>query len=141
VSVFTIASETRRTSSILKDLYNFLADFKNFKAILPEDKVENFSHTPAECSFQIKGITPMKITVIDKKPYEYLLFESDGLAKFNFKLKASFMGEAEQPGECRVDLEGDLNPFIRSMVEKSLVALVNTMCTRLSAMEISHFKS
>ena len=61
MAAFTINSETNNTVSSLKSLFDFLSDFKNFQTILPEDKVENFQFTSEECSFNIKGITPMKV--------------------------------------------------------------------------------
>lgn len=129
---FTIVSNTHQTASTLKALYDFLNDFKNFGSLLPEDKVEDFKYSETECSFNIKGITPMTIKVAERVPYESILFTSDGLAKFNFSLKVQFAGAPESPGECRIDLLGDLNPFIKAMAEKPLTNLVNTMSLKLS---------
>jgi hypothetical protein len=136
VAAFTIVSDTNKTVSSIKNLFEFLSDFKNFASILPEDKVENFQFTEDRCSFNIKGITPMTIKLVQKEPYGLILFSSDGLAKFNFSLKVQFMGEADKPGECKVDLLGDLNPFIKVMAEKPLGNLVNTMSLKLSQLTI-----
>lgn len=133
---FTIISATNKTASPLKNLYAFLSDFKNFGSLLPEDKVDNFKYSDTECSFNIKGITAMTIKVAEKVPYEFILFSSDGLAKFNFSLKVQFIGDAEQTGECKIDLLGDLNPFIKAMAEKPLTGLVNTMSLRLSQLTV-----
>ncbi|MEI8137934.1 MAG: hypothetical protein WCH21_11465 [Bacteroidota bacterium] len=137
MAAFTIISETNTTHSSLKILFEFLSDFKNFAAILPEDKVDNFKFIETECSFNIKGITPMKIKKVDSKPYEFVLFSSEGLAKFNFSLKAFFIGEPLQKGQCKIELMGDLNPFIKSMAEKSLINLTNTMSLKLSQLIIN----
>lgn len=136
MAAFTIVSESNKTRSSVKSLFDFLSDFKNFASILPEDKVENFQFQGDQCSFNIKGITPMTIKLVEKKPFEFLLFSSEGLAKFNFSLKVSFTGEAEKSGECKVDLMGDLNPFIKAMAEKPLAGLVNTMSLKLSQLTI-----
>ncbi len=133
---FTIVSDTNKTKSSLKSLFDFLSDFKNFASILPEDKVDNFKYSENECSFNIKGITPMTIKVTEKVPYEFILFSSDGLAKFNFSLKVQFTGDAESSGECKIDLLGDLNPFIKTMAEKPLTNLVNTMSLKLSELTV-----
>src|SRR4051812_45939374 len=125
MAAFTINSDTNTTQSTLKSLFEFLSDFKNFSTILPEDKVDNFQYSENECSFNIKGITPMTIKLVEKQPFEFILFSSEGLAKFNFNLKAFFMGDALATGQCKVELSGDLNPFIKSMAEKPLTALVN----------------
>ena len=132
MAVFTIVSETNKTHSTIKSLFVFLSDFKNFASVLPKDKIENFLYTPSECSFNIKGITPMTIKKTESNPYEFILFSSEGLAKFNFSLKVFFIGNSSEKGECKVELLGDLNPFIRVMAEKQLTALTNTMSLKLS---------
>jgi hypothetical protein len=137
VAQFTLHSESHATASGIKSLYDFLSDFKNFASVLPEDKVDNFQYTEEQCSFNIKGITPMTIKVAEKKPYEFILFSSDGLAKFNFSLHVQFSGDAEKPGTCKIDLMGDLNPFIKAMAEKPLTALVNSMSLKLSQLQLS----
>lgn len=137
MAAFTIISETNNTQSSLKSLFDFLSDFKNFQSILPDDKIENFLFTDVECSFNIKGITPMKIKKVEANPFDYILFSSEGLAKFNFSLKVFFIGAPNQKGQCKIDLMGDLNPFIKSMAEKSLINLTNTMSLKLSQLKLN----
>jgi hypothetical protein len=38
--------------------------------------------------------------------------------------------------QTNVELEGDMNPFIKAMAEKPLRELVNTMATKLAAVVI-----
>lgn len=137
MSAFTIVSETNSTQSSLKSLFDFLSDFKNFGSILPEDKVEDFKFTDSECSFTIKGITPMTIKKVESKENEFILFSSQGLAKFNFSLKVFFIGEATQTGQCKIELMGDLNPFIKAMAEKPLTGLTNSMSLKLSQLKLN----
>ena len=136
MSAFSIHSEINSTQSNLISLFLFISDFKNFNSILPEDRIEDFKYSELECSFNIKGITSMKIKIIEKHTPDYILFASEGLANFNFNLKVFFIGEANQNGECKIDLYGDLNPFIKSMAEKSLIQLVNTMSLKLSQLKL-----
>jgi hypothetical protein len=137
VAAFTISSDVNATRSTIKDLFAFLSNFENFKTILPEDKVEGFNYSQDECSFTIKGITTLTIKLVKKEPFHLLLFKSEGLSKFNFSLKVDFVGEADLPGTCKVELEGDLNPFIKAMAEKPLTGLVNTMSLKLSQLNLS----
>jgi len=136
MSVFSIHSEINSTQSNLISLFLFISDFKNFNSILPEDRIEDFKYSELECSFNIKGITSMKIKIIEKHAHDYILFASEGLANFNFNLKVFFIGEANQNGDCKIELYGDLNPFIKSMAEKSLIQLVNTMSLKLSQLKL-----
>lgn len=134
---FTIISEKHSTASSLKSIFEFLTDFKNFKDIMPEDKVENFEYDSQSCSFNIRGVTPLKVKLKDKQPYSLVVFESEGLAKFNFLLEAELIGNAENTGECSVKLHGDINPFIKMMAEKPLGQLVNTMSLKLSQLNLN----
>ena len=136
MSAFSIHSEINSTQSNLISLFLFISDFKNFNSILPEDRIEDFKYSELECSFNIKGITSMKIKIIEKHAHDYILFASEGLANFNFNLKVFFIGEANQNGECKIELYGALNPFIKSMAEKSLIQLVNTMSLKLSQLKL-----
>ena len=136
MSAFSIHSEINSTQSNLISLFLFISDFKNFNSILPEDRIEDFKCSELECSFNIKEITSMKIKIIEKHAHDYILFASEGLANFNFNLKVFFIGEANQNGECKIELYGDLNPFIKSMAEKSLIQLVNTMSLKLSQLKL-----
>ena len=137
MAAFTLQSNSHTTTSTIQQLFDFLSDFKNFKEILPSDKVENFEYTDNQCSFNIKGITPMTIHLSEKNPYTSLVFTSQGLAKFNFTLIARFDGEASAAGTCAVELKGDLNPFIKAMAEKPLSNLVNSMALKLSQLQLS----
>ncbi len=141
MAAFNIQSDSNNSVSSLKNLYLFLNDFKNFHQILPHDKVENFVYSEQECSFSIKGITPMRITRHAETPFSQIVFKSEGLAKFNFTLIASFIGEPDLPGQCQIELNGDLNPFILAMAEKSLKALVNTMSQKLAQLNLSNHEN
>lgn len=136
MAAFTIEGASKETSSTIRQLYNFLSDFKNFESILPADKVENFQYQGDQCSFNIRGITALTIRLVEKQPNASLLFSSEGLSKFNFQLKASFAGEPDSKGSCQIDLHGDLNPFIKTMAEKPLKNLVDTMTVKLSELSL-----
>ncbi len=136
MSVISINSELNSTQSKLISLFLFISDFKNFNSILPSDRIDDFKFTEDECSFNIKGITSMKIKIIEKHSHDYILFASQGLANFNFNLKVFFIGEANQNGECKILLYGELNPFIKAMAEKSLIQLVNVMSLKLSQLKL-----
>lgn len=135
MAAFTIDGEPLASKSPIDELYAFLSDFANFKSILPEDKVEDFSYDKDSCSFTIKGITAIRIRLVEKVPNSSLRFESEGLAKFNFVLLVRFEGEPSSPGICSVSMSGDMNPFIFKMAEKALSQLVNSMGQKLSVLQ------
>jgi hypothetical protein len=137
LAAFTIQSVEKETQSPIRCLFEFLSDFKNFDAILPKDKIEDFKYSENECSFNIKGITPLTIKLNEKKAYDFIVYNSQGLSKFNFTLKVFFHGSPTEKGECKIELTGDLNPFIKAMAEKPLSNLVDQMSLKLSELQLN----
>ncbi len=137
MAAFTLHSNAHTTKSTLKELFLFLSDFKNFDSILPEDKVENFTYSANRCNFTIKGFTNIGIVLKEQQAFSKLVFNSEGLMKFNFELNVFFTGTATETGQCQVDLLADMNPFIKVMAEKPLLQLINTMSFKLSQLDLS----
>lgn len=132
MSYFSLFSETHSTKSSTDQLFDFMGDFNNFKHLLPDDKIENFECTNEQCSFGIKGLMPLTIKIKDKNPKSQITFETSGLAKFVFTLHIHLL-----PNQTtNVQLEGDMNPFIKTMAEKPLLNLINTMATKLAALQL-----
>jgi carbon monoxide dehydrogenase subunit G len=129
---FSILSATHTTQSTSESLFDFMGDFNNFKHLLPEDKIQNFECTAEQCSFGIKGLMPLTIKIKERVPASRITFETTGIAKFVFTLHIHLLNEQK----TNVELEGDMNPFIKAMAEKPLSDLVNTMATRLAALKI-----
>lgn len=129
---FSILSETHSTQSATDSLYDFMGDFHNFKHLLPDDKIENFECTSEQCSFGIKGLVPLTIRIKERTPKTKITFETLGLAKFVFTLHIHLLPNQK----TNVELEGDMNPFIKVMAEKPLTDLVNTMAKKLAGLSI-----
>ena len=115
-----------------RELFDFMGDFTNFKHLLPDDKIDNFECTTEQCSFGIKGLMPLTIKIKEKHPKSKITFETTGLAKFVFILHIHLL----QNQTTNVQLEGDMNPFIKVMAEKPLTELINTMATKLSNLSV-----
>lgn len=77
----------------------------------------------------------MIVKLEEKVPYQTISFTSQGLGKFNFTLKAFFIGDQDAKGECRIEMGGDLNPIILGMAKNSLQQLINTMSQKLAALK------
>lgn len=130
-----INSEKVQTVSTPEALYAFLIDFRNFASILPEDKVENFVATDNHCSFDIRGITKLTISVQEKEENKRIVYISNGLMKFDFTLDVRFFNEAEK-STATIAMLANLNPFIKAMAEKPLRQLVDSMANKLARMQV-----
>ena len=129
---FSILSEIHSVQSTTDSLFDFMSDFNNFKHLLPEDKITNFECTSEQCSFGIKGLMPLTIKIKERLPKSQITFETTGVAKFVFTLHIHLL----ENQKTNIELEGDMNPFIKAMAEKPLRELVNTMATKLAAVVI-----
>lgn len=132
MAYFSLISDTHPTQSPTDQLYEFMGDFHHFKHLLPEDKIENFQCTAEQCSFGIKGLVPLTIKIKERSPKDRITFETLGLAKFVFTLHIHFLPDQK----AHVQMEGDMNPFIKVMAEKPLLELINTMASKLAALTI-----
>lgn len=132
MAYFSILSETHPTQSNTDSLFDFMGDFNNFKHLLPDDKIENFECTAEQCSFGIKGLMPLTIKIKERLPKSRITFETSGLAKFVFTLHIHLLADQK----TNVELEGDMNPFIKVMAEKPLKDLINTMATKLAGLSV-----
>ncbi len=132
MSYFSLLSQTHATKSPTDSLYDFMGDFNNFKHLLPDDKIENFECTDQQCSFGIIGMVPLTIKIKERIPKTRITYETLGLAKFVFTLHIHFL----ENNQTNVQLEGDMNPFIKVMAEKPLNDLINTMASKMAALTI-----
>jgi hypothetical protein len=133
---FALPSSSLRTNSTNKALYEYLVNFANFKDILPEDRTENFTYDENSCSFNIKGIAPLKIVFLEKEPFSRIKYTTEGLKRFDFFLEVTFKGSENEICESKVEMTGDMNPFILKMAQSPLQALVNTMNQKLSELKL-----
>jgi hypothetical protein len=129
---FSLISETHSTKTPISVLFDFMCDFNNFKHLLPSDKIENFACTTEQCSFGIKGLMPLTIKIKEFSAPNRITYETLGLAKFVFTLHIHLLDNQT----TNVQLEGDMNPFIKVMAEKPLKELINTMALKLSELAI-----
>jgi len=132
-----ISSERVTTLSTPGKLFQFLTNFENFKSILPEDKVENFEFTSEQCSFDIRGITKLTISIQEKTEATQIVYISKGLMKFDFTLDVQFYETPASAGEAIITMFADLNPFIKSMAEKPLRQLVESMANKLAKLQLT----
>ncbi len=131
-----INSETVQTASTSEELYAFLTDFKNFASILPEDKVENFEATETHCSFDIRGITKLTISIRERQENQRIVYISTGLMKFDFTLDVRFINQSAN-NEATISMLANLNPFIKAMAEKPLRQLVDSMANKLARLKVN----
>lgn len=99
-------------------VFTFLEDMNNFQKLMPE-QVTNWESDKDTCSFTIKGIATIGMKITDRVPNEKIVVESHGKSPFPFKLNIP-INQAGAGSEAGLVFEGEVNPFLKMMVEKPL---------------------
>lgn len=112
-------------------VYNFLVDINNFKELFPEDKIENWDSTQEYCTFRIKGMTDIGLKRVASTPNKLIYFDSYGKVPFIFTLNIFLEEKENNTTEASLKFDGEVNPFIKMMVEKPLTNFFNMLSDKL----------
>ena len=115
-----------------EEVFNFLMDMNNFKELFPEDKVEKWEATSESCSCKVKSMGTIELKRVASTPNSLIYLDSFGKTPFKFTLNL-FLKESEN-STCLAHLEfdGEINPFMKMMLEKPLTSFFNKLVLKLS---------
>ena len=116
------------------DIISFLSNSENLWLILPQDKISDFKASMESCSFKVQG--GITISLIQNGHEENKLFLKSGeKTPFPFNLTIN-LTENGSLTDGYIHFDGEVNAFLKMMVEKPLSALFNYMSEKLK----SHFE-
>jgi hypothetical protein len=116
-----------------KEIITFLSNAENLWLILPQDKISDFKATASECSFKVQGGITISL-VENGADSDKLYLKSGEKTPFPFKLTVHLSEQGEKT-EGYILFDGEVNAFLKLMVEKPLATLFNYMSEKLK----SHF--
>ena len=116
----------KATKEAIKD---FLVIPSNIWHLLPKDKVSDFKADENGCSFKVQG--GITISLLNNSSTDNtLLLKSGEKTPFPFELKIH-LEENDDSTEGYIVFNGEVNMFLKMMVEKPLSALFNYMSEKL----------
>lgn len=113
----------------------FLTDAQNLIHLLPEDKISDWKATTEECSFKVQGGVIISLIHDGVTDNSLIHMKSGAGTPFPFKL-IIHLNETDGQTEGYIAFDGEVNMFLRMMVEKPLTALFNLMSEKLK----THFE-
>ncbi|MEN9302885.1 MAG: hypothetical protein RL264_1314 [Bacteroidota bacterium] len=126
-----LTSEKVFVQADVETVKTFLSDASNIWHLLPQDKVSDFKATTEECSFKVQG--GITISLVQKGSSESELYLSSGeKTPFPFKLTVKLTPKDEGV-EGYLFFDGEVNMFLKMMVEKPLLSLFNYMSHKLKS--------
>ena len=118
-------------------VYNNISDLRNLEKVrdrVPEDKVNDFSFDQDTVSLNVAPVGELKLRICDREEPKCVKFETvQSPVPFNVWIQV--LPVDEQNSKMKVTVKAELNPFIKSMVEKPLQEAVEKIADALAQVQ------
>jgi len=124
----TIEGNKVSVTKTAKELFDFLADFKNFEQLMPEE-VQKFEADETSFIFGIKGMPDVRL--VKKSEVEPSQIILKGASS---KLPVELIADISENGdstEVKLTFNGEFNPMIKMMVQKPLKKFIETLTSNI----------
>ncbi len=113
-----------------QEIFEFLKDASNLYHILPQDSISDFKSTKDDCSFKVQGGVIISLIHDGEEGIEKIFMKSGDRSPFPFRLTIETT-EQNDGTEGYIHFDGEVNMFLKMMVEKPLGNLFNYMTKKL----------
>jgi carbon monoxide dehydrogenase subunit G len=103
-------------------VYDNISDLRNLEKVrdrVPEDKVKDFSFDQDTLSINVAPVGELKLRICDREEPKCVKFETMQ-SPVPFNVWVQVLPVDENSSKMKVTVKAELNPFIKSMVEKPL---------------------
>ena len=118
-------------------VYDNISDLRNLEKVkdrVPEDKVNEFTFDEDTVGLSVAPVGELKLRICDREEPKCVKFETvESPVPFNVWIQV--LPVDEQNSKMKVTVKADLNPFIRSMVEKPLQEAVEKIADALAQVQ------
>lgn len=125
-----ITSETAFVKAPIIAVYEFLSKSANIEPLLPADKISEFHAFKEGCTFKVQGGFLISLLYADKVVPTEIHMKSGEKAPFTYTLVIRLKDKGDQT-EGHIEFDGDVNMFLKMLVEKPLIGLFNYMSKQL----------
>ena len=129
----SIQSKTVRINRTTEEVYRFLQDMDNFRQLLPQDRISDWKSDGKSCSFKIQGAATIGLALDGGTPNTLVKMKSTDRAPFPFTLDVH-IEEKDGATEAYQLFQGDINPFLKMLVEKPLKNLFDHIADKMVAL-------
>lgn len=128
--LMTITSDTAIVNAPINSVFEFLAQPANIEKLLPADKISDFTSDEHGCMFKVQGGFSISLVYADQHAPTLIRMKSGAKAPFDYQL-AIHLEEKENATSGYLLFNGEVNMFLKMMVEKPLIGLFNYMSRKL----------
>ncbi len=113
-----------------KTVLDFISLPANIEKLLPSDKISDFKHDDQMCSFKVQGGIIISLVQSGCDGDQKLFLKSGEKSPFPFELIIHAL-PIQSGTKGYIEFNGEVNAFLKMMVEKPLSALFNYMSNKL----------
>ncbi len=117
-------------------IFSFLSDSCNLVHILPKENISDWKANSTECSFKVQGGVIISLIQDGFEDKSKIFMKSGEKSPFPFKLTLH-LEKIENQTQGYIEFDGELNKFLKMVVEKPLTNLFNYMSEKLK----THFEN
>lgn len=113
-----------------EEVFIFLSDCQNIYHLLPQDKISDWQATIDSCSFRVQKMATIALDTVERNPNQLIAMKSGEGTPFPFTLNIRI---SDHDGVSRgfIEFDGQVNAFLKMMVEKPLANLFDYMSHKL----------
>ena len=118
-------------------IFEKLADLNNLESIkdrIPKDKVQEISFDRDSLSFTVSPVGNINLQIIDSEPQKCIKFETVA-SPLPFNLWIQLVPVSERESKLKVTIGMELNPFMKTMVQKPLKEGLEKMVEMLATIQ------
>ncbi len=121
------------------EIFQFITDFSNFRALLPEGKVTGFESSGDRCSFQVEPLGRTGLQIIGKDPCKLVKYASiPEFSKYQFTIWIQMKQAGENDTRVKVTVEPHVNQLLLPMVRGPLKLFVNGLIDKMEKFDFSN---
>jgi hypothetical protein len=109
---------------------DFISVSSNIEKLLPQEKISEFTFTENSCSFKVQGGIIISLIQSGREGNK-LFLKSGEKAPFSFNLTIHVDSINDNGCKGYIEFNGEVNAFLKMMVEKPLSALFNYMSHKM----------
>lgn len=116
-----------------ESVFQFFSDIHNIGLLMPE-QVESFTVSGETCTFTIKGMATLGLCYKSKTPNSKVVMTKFEKAPFDFDLSCSIMPTDDNSCRVKIEMDADLNAFLKMMAEKPLTNFLNLLADKYQSL-------
>lgn len=127
--MLAIQSHTVTIPKEINEVFNFVFNLDNTSKLMPS-QITNWVGNATEASYTLQGMTNLKMAISNYVKPDKIEIKSIGDKPFSFEIDYN-LKSVENGTEFFILFKGDVNMFMKAMVEKPLANLFNYMSEQL----------